>query len=202
MEAFIVIPVFLAFAGFILWAHHHLEQQRIAVWTEVASRMKLDFDGLRMSGAIGEINLEIYTETRGSGKSKHHYTVFVAGLDRKVPAGLRITYEGVFLKIGKVVGMQDIQLDLPGIDEKLMVRGSNEDEVRRWARRVDVSRGLTDLIELSSATFEVNEDSLVLEASGKLADPEVIEMLIEKLVHIARALVGRGYGALLDDGHW
>jgi len=56
-------------------------------------------------------------------------------------------------KTSKLLGSKDVQLGLPELDPKLMVKARNIDEVREWANRENVAAGLERLT--SFKTFRI-----------------------------------------------
>lgn len=201
MEFAISMAVMLMCLLGVLGVYAAYQAKRKQTWALVAQRLGLQWTGSEIQGSLNDVTVRVCIETRSYGNSRQNVTVMRASLDGNVPLGLSLLRENVLRKIGKVVGMQDIQLDLPGLDEKLMVRATSEDEVRRWAQRADVSRGLVDLVAMPVG-FEVETHQIKVETSGSLTDGEVLAARLEKLADIARALSGRGYGALIDDGQW
>lgn len=200
MEPLFAVCIMVFFTVVAFGMHFVKEKKRQESWANVAQRLRLQHEGNQLHGTMQDTVVRVWLETRGSGKNRTVWTLFSASIDGEVPLGLKLSREGWLVKLGKATGtVRDIQLDLPGIDEKLQVRAADEDEVRRWAQRADVSRALIDLTELSLA-FVVHPHEIVLEHPGVIVDE--VESQLEQLVHIARALSGKGYGALLDDGHW
>lgn len=83
-----------------------------------------------LSGKYKNHVLTIRTEMRGSGKSRKAYSI----LELNVP-GVNTSYgiykEGLFSKIGKVLGMQDIQTGFDEFDRKFLLQSSDPDKAIR-----------------------------------------------------------------------
>lgn len=69
-------------------------------------------------------SLRLYQQ--GSGKNKRFYTELNYGLENKYEYTLEVYKERIWSKIGKVVGMQDIEIGDPPFDSTFVVK-SNDD---------------------------------------------------------------------------
>ncbi|WP_269539696.1 hypothetical protein [Cerasicoccus fimbriatus] len=67
-------------------------------------------------------HLKIYNFTRGSGKNSSPYHAVRVTLNRSTDLTFKLGVEGFFSKIGKAVGMQDIQTGDPAFDETFVVK--------------------------------------------------------------------------------
>lgn len=177
-------------------------KKRVQAWKRLADEFGLTFDGESISGSIRDVALSVHTRTRGAGKHRTTFTIITADLDvNVVPPGLTICCEGLMIKAGKLLGGGDIELDIPELDSRMFIRGRNKAAVRKWAQRPDVLRGLSDIVDLAP-TFNIESHRVTLEYKGEIRDYEKLRHTIETLVDAARALSGRGYGALVYDGVW
>ncbi|MEZ4462630.1 MAG: hypothetical protein R3E66_23470 [bacterium] len=91
-------------------------------------------------------------------------------------------------KVAKLIGSQDVQLGLPEIDPRLMVKASNQDEARNWATRANVTRGLTKLVTLRNYTFKLAANQLSFERRGAMDNAAELEALIRDLVAVVTDL--------------
>lgn len=86
----------------------------------------------KITGLYNGIPVEIYTETRGSGKSSTTYTIFNVMFKKPLGLGLAISKEGIFQKMGKaLLNSQDIQTGFPEFDDKIIIKGSDEAAVKK-----------------------------------------------------------------------
>lgn len=121
----------IAIAGFViamiaLGARH---QKAIREnWANFARRNKLQYMGSThggMSGWYGSCQVRINTITRGSGKNRSTYTQFHGTIAAPMPAGLVLYKEGLFSKLGKMVGGQDVQIGDAAIDNAFIIKASD-----------------------------------------------------------------------------
>jgi hypothetical protein len=177
-------------------------QRRKEVWAKFAARNGLRHDDTRMWGDVREIPVSIFTETRGSGKNRSTYTVFEAAIPGSgLPLNLHVYREGVLSKVGKVFGGDDIELGIPEIDDRVIIKGLDVGEVRSYLSRPDVSRGLSDLIN-ACRDLEIDPGRVHLEFRGALVDDARLQRSLDLLVDGTRAVAGLGYGALKYEEGW
>lgn len=201
MEAVVVLFVILfiiSMLAFTVWAN----QRRKATWNEFAERLGLQSDGTSITGEVRDVQVHIYTETRGSGKNRSTYTIFEAQFpDGVMPVNVQIYREGMLSKLGKVFGGQDVEIGIPEVDSRVIIKGQDVDAVRSYLTRPDVSRGLVDLLE-ACRDLHVDLGQVTLEFPGAMSNDDRMQRILDLLVDGTRAVGGRGYGALKYDGQW
>ena len=187
MEFALFMSAFVAIAGFFFWLDARATKKRKAAWTLVAETMGLKFDGQRITGRFEGVDLSVQIVVRGSGKNRQVYTVFVFALTN-LPRHLWIAAEGFLSKVTKLLGSQDVQLGLPELDPKLMVKGKDEDEVRAWAQHSQVTNSLKQLVRPAGGAWQIEADELRFEKSSAIADAQHVEAVIRQFVSIAAGL--------------
>lgn len=107
------------------------------IWSKIAADIGGDYinggfwgkDELRYQYLQWEILLDTYTVR--SKNSSTTYTRMRAPFINKDGFYFKIYREGIFSSIGKLFGMQDIQICDPFFDEQYIIKSNSEDKVRR-----------------------------------------------------------------------
>src|SRR5688500_8770129 len=86
-----------AIIGGVLFYSHHVAERRNRAWAHVARTLGLYYVKDRVWGTLNGHEVQLRTEYRGSGKSRHLVTVIAAGFDPPLDLGLQITQHGFFL---------------------------------------------------------------------------------------------------------
>ncbi len=108
----------------------YTRKKRNRLWSAVADALHLEFvpaTGLTGRPAIYgsqrgvQVNIDI--RVYGNGKNQQTYTRVEAELPRETPEDLLISKEGFFSGVGKLFGVQDIQVGIPKVDEAFIIKG-------------------------------------------------------------------------------
>ncbi len=211
MEVPIMFAVFAGLVAILMAASHHFTKKRKAAWRSVAERLGLRSQEDQISGTLTGIPLVVSIIVRGPEKNRSQHTHFVMEIKGDLPAGLSITAEGVFNKMAKLAGSQDVQLGLHRLDSKLLVRAHNEAEVYDWARRIRIQEGLGLLVEIKNGSFLIADNKLTFECPTVIADAATLETYIRDLTTIASGLSDDAVGSIdldhamdddTDDNNW
>jgi len=191
----VYIAVIMIVAGivfsvlFFVMKFQEQKRRRLAL-SVVAERLRLDYQKESISGVCDNIPFSVDRVVRREGLGHGHrkvYTVFQHELADDAPLGLSIEAESTWDRVLE----RGIELGLPRLDDKFVVTGHNEDEVRNWARRPNVIEGLNRLLDLSDGSFKIVNGRLYVDVSGIEKEPELasyIEDLIRRLVSIVSCL--------------
>jgi hypothetical protein len=106
------------------------------VWRRLGEEIDADFidggfwKGSKVQAHVGPWTVTLDTYTVSTGKSHVTYTRMRAPYVN--PEGLRFTLyrRGLFSELGKLLGMQDIEVGDPEFDEAFIVKGTDESRVR------------------------------------------------------------------------
>lgn len=107
------------------------------IWQQVADEIGGDFiDGGFWKGAklhyySGDWEIVLDTYTQSHGKSSTTYTRMRAPFMNEDGFHFRIHPSNIFSEIGKSMGMQDIEVGDPYFDKKYIIRGNDEERVRK-----------------------------------------------------------------------
>lgn len=184
----IIVVMLVMFVG-IFALDYRQQQRRDEVFRQFAERFHLVFAGEQVSGTHGSLDITLREEVRSGGKSQYVVTVWdLTFLDATLPSGLNVSKEGLFAKIGKLVGGEDIQLQIPGLDQKLLVRGVDEFKVREWANDPTVTQALHKLATLSAHSWRLSEVGLYVEIYGRASKYDALATRATELIELAEGL--------------
>ena len=189
----------LFFAGIfalVFGALYFTRQAQQKAWGELAARTGLTFEpgGFfgpvpRVTGAYRSHSLTLDTFTRGSGKHRHTYTRIVLFVNNQANVYLALYQEGVFSKIGKFFGMQDIQVGDEEVDRKFIIKSKPEN----YAASLFTSISLRDqLLKTRTLNVEVDGRELTFEQMGLLTDVEYLKFLFDLLCQLAERVEQAG----------
>lgn len=107
------------------------------VWAQMAQEVNGEYidEGFWRGGRLEVVyknwvlNLDNYTVH--TGKSSVTFTRMRAPFINKDGLSFRIYYRGIFSDIGKLFGMQDIEIGIEEFDKIFIVQGNNEDRIVR-----------------------------------------------------------------------
>lgn len=118
--------------------------------------------------------LEIWHFTRGSGKNSSPYIGMRLGLDN--PRGLSFKFhkEGFFSKIGKKLGMEDVQVGDPRFDKDFIVKCSDPDFIRA-ALLPEIKERFYQAYETHGAigVLKLEKNELYYEEGGRIRSDEL-----------------------------
>jgi hypothetical protein len=107
------------------------------VWRQLTEEIGAEFvergfwkGGSKVQAQVGPWTVTLDTYTDSSGESSTTYTRMRAPYVN--PEGFRFTIyrKGFFSDLGKLLGMQDIEVGEPEFDEAFIIKGNDEDRVR------------------------------------------------------------------------
>ncbi len=161
-----------------------LNQQRKENWALVARSLNIAYVRGTLVGRVDGVQVLVAVEK----EIQQPVTVFKAEIEGGLPASLLITPQGVVAKGLKLLSSEDVhlQLGLPDLDPKLMVRAKDGQAVQDWARLENVAEGLRQLINLRA--FRLEPTMLSFEIRGAISDPKQLELHIQELVSVAQLI--------------
>jgi hypothetical protein len=184
---------FAVFVGFVYLRRQHAK----GGWSTFADLHDVRFsppglfgDFLMRGDYRGE-SIRVETVKRGHGRSKKTYTQYTVELPSSVPMGLLLYDEGLFSKLGKMFGGQDIQVGRPDLDSAFIIRGGHEQEVREFLDRDTVADAFLEVHRFCS-DFQLEHGTLQIERRGLVRDADDIEDNLEPLIRCAKVLKNAG----------
>ena len=180
------------------------------IWAQVAADMGGHYEDGGIFGTdvlryrVGGWEMTLDTHTVSSGKSSTTYTRLRAPFMNADGLQFTVYDESIFSPIGKLFGMQDIQLGDEAFDNRFVVQGNNEEKMRLLLKDPDLKRRMHSLSQMRilvkddegwfGATFPEGVDELYYECHGTETDPEVIKdmfdlftLVLDRLVRIDSA---------------
>ncbi len=189
----IALPI-LVFAGIValvLVLNYTSRQARLKAWGELAGNTGLTcesggvFSPIRVTGTYRGHGLILDTFTRSSGKNSQTYTRILLSANNPSNLALAIYEEGVMSKVGKALGMQDIQVGDADLDRRFIVKGRPEDAVVNLFAFGNLRQRLLDARSLN---LTLNGDQVRFEARGVELDIGRLQSLFDLMSELADAV--------------
>ena len=154
-------------------------------WRPVAQArgLALDVEATRMAGRVDGIYVEVDAQLRG----QQRWTVFTARFDRPLGVGLKLTRQGALSGIGKLLGMQDIEVGDPLFDARFVVKGAPTAQVRALLTPEVRAR----FVELQSQATQltIEDDHLSAEVRWLVTDPAGLDLGVVSIARAGAALL-------------
>lgn len=185
MDSLVFVFAFLGLVTVAVALSLAFDQRRRQAWEKVANRLGLSYRNDKIVGRFDGTQISVILDVRDNGRSRREFTIFTLQLNPGIPNGLVITRERILSLLSKAVGSQDVRLEIEDLDPELLVKGKNEDEIRAWAQRENVSRGLRDMVALKHGTFRIQANRFVYEYGAAMVKTDDVEACIRELAAIA-----------------
>ena len=163
------------------------EQMATDIGVEYEDRGAFGQDVLRYNSGEWEITLDTYAA--GDGTSSVNYTRMRAPFVNKDGLRFKICREGLFAPIGKLLGLQDIQVGDEFFDKNFLIKGTDEEKIKLLLK----SPALKKLIQAQpdinfqirndegwfGASFPDGVDELYFECYGVLHEKDRLKALFD-----------------------
>jgi hypothetical protein len=181
------------------------------IWSQLSQEIGADFEkgGIFKGGKMvlshkqWEITLDTFTEHHGN----HHQTYTRIRAPFVNADGLRfIVYrKSIFSGIGKMFGMQDIEIGDAFFDEQFIIKGQPEDQVQRLFRNPEIARLIQNQPKIYlhvkddegwfSQKFPEGVDELYFQTSGVIKDKQRLKELFDLFSAVLNELcrIGSAY---------
>jgi hypothetical protein len=183
----LAIVILISVAGLVIW-YLRLAARRLA-WSEVASRANLAFDpgnlwgtGSKVSGIYRGHELVLDTFSTYTGKSRTEYTRVTLTTSNPSGMQLEIFKEGLLGKLGKTLGMKDIQVGDAEIDQNFIIRGQPENQVARLFTAIGLRQRL---LETRSLNIKLAGNRLNYQRRGIENDETTLINIFDLLAEMA-----------------
>ena len=106
------------------------------VWRQLSEEIKADYveggfwRGSKVRAAVREWTVTLDTFTVSAGKTYVTYTRMRAPYVNKDGFRFRIYRKGFFSEVGKLLGMQDVEVGHPEFDDEFIIQGTDENKLR------------------------------------------------------------------------
>jgi hypothetical protein len=181
------------------------------VWRQLSQEMGAEFvDGGFCKGSKVQVHVKPWTITldtysESSGESSVTYTRMRAPYIN--PEGFRFTIyrKGIFSALGKLLGMQDIEVGDPDFDEAFIIKGNDESKVVSLFSDTRIRQMIQDQPKIRldvkdsegwfGPTFPEDVDEVRFQIAGVIKDIERLKALFELFAAVLDQLcrIGSAY---------
>ena len=181
------------------------------VWRQLSQEMGAEFiDGGFWKGSKVQVHVKPWTITldtysESSGESSVTYTRMRAPYIN--PKGFRFTIyrKGIFSALGKLLGMQDIEVGDPDFDEAFIIKGNDESKVVSLFSDTRIRQMIQDQPKIRldvkdsegwfGPTFPEDVDEVRFQIAGVIKDIERLKALFELFAAVLDQLcrIGSAY---------
>ena len=193
MDFGMTIVLFLAFLAASLGINVWVRQRQGDVWKEVARELGLIFiaggwfSNPTIHGLHRDHRVDVRNEVVRHGKSRTIYTVVEVALGTEVSRGLQVYREGVFQKMGKVIGGEDIQVGDSALDEAFIIKGVPEPRAVSILTDPSVKSALL-VGQKRHESLRIDSGVVRIRQRGRASGGGILESYIRTAVDLARAL--------------
>jgi hypothetical protein len=195
-----LLPVLLVIGLLVIFAvlAYLRRRARQQAWSELAARTGLTFEPgglfspMRITGAYRGHALTLDTFTRSSGKSSTTYTRIRLSVNNPSALSLAIYDENVLSKVGKALGMQDIQVGDDELDRRFTFKGQPEPVITGLLTSIGLRQ---KLLEARSMHVEVKGQEVYWQQRGEESNADNLQFLFDLLSDLAEAVDRAGGGA-------
>lgn len=125
------------------------------VWSQLSDEINAEFieGGVFSSPKVmltknyWNILLDIYTVS--TGKTTVTYTRFRTSFIKNEDIYFKIYKEGLFSDLGKLLGMQDIEIGIEEFDNKFIIKGNDEESIKNILFDMEVRRLLEEQVRVN-----------------------------------------------------
>lgn len=177
-----------------------INQGRRAQWQRIGEHLGLRYSrgqlgtAGELDGAYRGLQVRVWCVDRGTSDSTDYHTCIETLHPHALGLGLTLVPEGFLRSVGKLLGGQDIQVGEHRFDSAFIVRGRDEDAVRRFliAEVRDALLRYKDACGEKS-TLEITDAHVYAEVRGILEGTQEIEALLKAQHDLIQQLqIGRG----------
>lgn len=163
----------------------------------------------RLEAQVGQWMLTLDTYTVSNGKSSTTYTRFRAPYVNADGFRFQVYRAGLFTELGKMLGMQDIEIGDPDFDQTYVLKGNDEKKVRQFFSDDKLKALLNAQSHIRMEVkddeggwfrehFPENVDELYFVRGGVMRDLDELQALFELFAHSLHRLCHMG-SAYEDD---
>jgi hypothetical protein len=159
-----------------------------AFFRKMAERPARGF--LCVAGVAEGVEVTIFLESIGSGKTETKYTVVRADYPTPLPFEMRIGAEGAFTRLGKALfELRDVEIGDPEFDRAVRVKTADDVAARVALGKPGVRDAVLGLLALSTSAFATNAYAQWVE-QGYRFDPDKTRERAAAVAAVARTLGG------------
>lgn len=188
--------------------HFHASQE--AIWGQISRELGGSYTDNLFKKKIelkhGEwmLTLDSYTVAAMSGVTVS-YTRLRAPYVNRDGFRFKIYPESLFSQIGKALGMQDVRVGVPDFDEKFIIKGNDETQVKQLFNNPKIRELIHAQPDIHlevkpdegwfGLSFPEGVDELYFETAGIVRDPERLKQLFDLFAEVLNHLcqIGSAY---------
>ncbi len=157
-----------------------------AFFRKMAERPARGF--LCVAGVADGVDVTIFLESRGSGKTETKYTVVRADYPKPLPFEMRIGAEGALTRLGKALfDLRDVEIGESEFDRAVRIKTADEEGTRAALGKPGARDAVLGLLALSSSAFATNAYAQWVE-QGYRFDTGKTRERVAAVVAVARTL--------------
>ncbi len=193
----IIFPIIIVAVVLIMYVAYRSHQQTVATWQTTARRLGLHVEGgsgisrPTISGKLNGLPVRIDTYTQRSGNSSTTYTRYQVQYP-SVGFDLTMKREGGLSFIGKLFGIEDVQIGDPVFDGAFKIKTSDRNRLLTLLTP-SVRNGLFRLMA-SYPTTVISENHMGLSVRKFESDGDRLASTIQRLVATAQLLTSPAAG--------
>ncbi|MCI0388167.1 MAG: DUF3137 domain-containing protein [Acidobacteria bacterium] len=165
------------------------------VWRQLSQEISADFivggfwRGSKVQATVKEWTVTLDTFTVSTGKTNIPYTRMRAPYVNKDGFRFKIYRKGFFSELGKLLGMQDIEVGYPEFDNEFIIQGNDADKLRALFANPTIRQLIAVQPEIRlevkddegwfGADFPEGVDELYFQVVGVIKEVERLKLLYE-----------------------
>lgn len=162
-------------------------------WQQLASDLGLMFSPgdfthyPQLNGKLDGIRIHATILQEGSGKNARYFASVTAEVSGRLPAGLHLAPEGVFQRLGKLFGVQDIQVGDAELDAHFIIKGADAHGITEILHEPQVRRALL-VTQQHCRSLRVEGNLVAIKEPGRNPPPDKLATYIRLGADVATAL--------------
>jgi hypothetical protein len=186
----LIILLIIAFVFIAIAATFLVSQGHKKAWADLAERLGLNFEPGSffsqpvVAGVYQRHQIKLDTFVRRSGKNSTTYTRIVVTLNNAANFRMSISQEGLFSKLGKKLGVQEITTGDDELDQRFLIKGEPEADVKRVLSALGMRQRL---LEAPSINIEIRGMEVYYQKHGFETDPNKLINLLDLMCAFADA---------------
>jgi hypothetical protein len=187
---FFIILLVIVFLFIGIAATYFVTKGHQKAWADLAERIGVNcevggfFSRPVVTGVYQRHQIKLDSFEQRSGKNSHTYTRIVVLLNNAASFRMSISQEGLFSKLGKKLGMQDIATGDDEIDQRYLIKGEPEADVLRVLSSLGMRQRL---LEAPAIHIEIRGMEVYYQKQGFETDPNKLISLLDLMCAFADA---------------
>lgn len=191
---------------------------RDEIWQQFAAEVGGNFTeggfwkGSRVDAAHGQWTVTLDTYTVSTGKSAATFTRMRAPYVNQDNFHFNIYRKGIFSDLGKMLGMQDVNVGYPQFDDDFIIKGNDESKLRRLFSNAKIRELLEDQPDIQFSVRDAEASfwnvqnwppgvsELYFQVGGIITDVDRLKLLYDLFSETLDELIRMGSASQADPG--